>query len=101
MLVGLLFGDLEGLEIVTDNSQLLFKLNDLGLTSIGPLFCAVKIGLNHLQFLAMSSYFLSASSAKILASLSWFSRDSIRASSDKALFSSTLHIQAMSSYFLS
>ena len=49
------------------------------------------------SFLAMSSYFLSASSARILASLSWFSRDSMRASSDKALFSSTLHIRWESS----
>ena len=39
-----------------------------------------------------SSYFLSASSAKNLASLSWFSRASIRSSSDKLLFSSTLRI---------
>merc|ERR1719495_2276755 len=56
-LVGLLFRDLEGFQIVTDNSQLLFEFNDLGLTSVGSLFCTVKIGLNHLQFLAMSSYF--------------------------------------------
>ena len=39
-----------------------------------------------------SSYFLSASSAKNLASLSWFSSASIRSSSDKLLFSKTLRI---------
>ena len=39
-----------------------------------------------------SSYFLSASSAKNLASLSWFSRASIRSSSDRLRFSSTLRI---------
>lgn len=37
-----------------------------------------------------SSYFLSASSARNLASLSWFSRASIRSSSVNDLFSSTL-----------
>ena len=44
------------------------------------------------NFLAISSYFLSASSAKILASFNWFSKDSIRASSERLLFSRTLHI---------
>ena len=39
-----------------------------------------------------SSYFLSASSAKNLASFSWFSKASIRSSSDKLRFSKTLRI---------
>merc|ERR1712156_166200 len=50
-LVGLLFRDLEGFEIVTDNSQLFFEFNDLGFTSVGPFLCTVEVGLNHLQFL--------------------------------------------------
>ena len=59
--------------------------------------CVVK-GLGIISFLIMrqrkvtSSYFLSASSAKNRASLSWFSRASILSSSDKLLFSSTLRI---------
>ena len=39
-----------------------------------------------------SSYFLSASSAKNLASFSWFSKASMRSSSDKLRFSKTLRI---------
>lgn len=39
-----------------------------------------------------SSYFLSASSARNRASLSWFSRASMRSSSDRERFSSTLRM---------
>merc|ERR1712018_299931 len=49
------------------------------------------------NFLATSSYFLSASSAKNLASFNWFSRASILSSSDRERFSSTFLIRSDSS----
>ena len=45
----LLLGDLEGLEVVSDDPQLLLQLHDLGLAGLGPLLRALQVGLNHGQ----------------------------------------------------
>merc|ERR1719433_401928 len=43
--VGLLLGNLQGLEVVGDDSQLLLQLEDLGLTSIGSLLSLLQVRL--------------------------------------------------------
>jgi len=48
--------------------------------------------ITHKSLIQTSSYFLSASSARNLASLSWFSRASMRSSSERERFSSTFLI---------
>ena len=37
---------LEGLEVVTDDPELLLELHDLGLTGLGSLLSSLKLGLN-------------------------------------------------------
>ena len=43
----LLFGHLEGLQVVADNSQLLLELHNLGLSGLGSLLSPLEISLNH------------------------------------------------------
>ncbi|GMR56053.1 hypothetical protein PMAYCL1PPCAC_26248 [Pristionchus mayeri] len=48
-LEGLLLGDLERLEVVTDDAELLLELDDLVLSGLSTLLSALKISLNHGQ----------------------------------------------------
>ena len=43
----LLLGDLEGLQVVSDDAELLLELDDLGLAGLGALLSALEVGLNH------------------------------------------------------
>ena len=45
----LLLGDLEGLQVVSDDAELLLELDDLGLAGLGALLSALEVGLNHGQ----------------------------------------------------
>jgi len=46
----LLFADFEGFQVVAHHTQLLLKLDDFALTSLGTLLSSLKISLNHGQF---------------------------------------------------
>ena len=43
----LLLGDLEGLQVVSDDAELLLELDDLGLAGLGALLSALEVSLNH------------------------------------------------------
>merc|ERR1712106_64831 len=48
-LVGLLFRDFQGFEIVSNNSQLFFQLYNFDFTNLCSFFCSLKLTLNLLQ----------------------------------------------------
>merc|ERR550525_1389315 len=95
--IGLLLGNLEGLQVVGHNPQLLLKLQDLGLSGVGSLLSLLQVRLAVCELLGNVLVGRSAASALSLASFSSFSRAEILLSSSPALFSNTFLARSESS----